>query len=220
MSAAVRARAGLRPGARGPEAMARRGELAPLTRLLQIMCGLGLAYALLMALRQPVRAEANVGATTIWLLWWPLAPFLALAVGRLWCAACPFAGLSDLADAAATRLGLRRRAPGQRAQSLSAVWLPVSLVLLGIAFLALGLEMSGAMTLLVVGLFAAGCVGLALLLKGRAWCRFACPLGATLGLYAGLGAWTLRPLGVSGVSGSSGSSGSFAGGPRIVPFKC
>ncbi|HEU5318674.1 MAG TPA: 4Fe-4S binding protein [Chloroflexota bacterium] len=172
-------------------------------RALQGGTGLALAGALALALRHPVRAESNVGATSIWLLWWPLVPFLALAAGRLWCAVCPFAGLSDAAGWLADRLHIRRRAPGRGLRAAAGVWLPLSMVLLGVAFLALGLEMSGPMTVLVVGVFAAGSVGLALAVHGRAWCRYACPLGASLGLYAAFARWRLAPAALAPGAGAA-----------------
>lgn len=202
MSSAAPARAAVLAADAAPP----RHSMAQLARVLQALAGAGLVFAFVLALRRPVRAESNVGASAVWLLWWPVVPFLALAAGRLWCAACPFAALADLTERVADRLvPWRRRAPGAAVRVASAWWLPAAIALLGVAFLALGLEMSGPLTAAVLALFAAGSAGLALALRGRAWCRYACPLGATLGLYARFSVWMLRPA---------------AAGARPRPFRC
>jgi hypothetical protein len=44
----------------------------------------------------PDTAHDNLGTALVWVLWWPLIPILFIAVGRFWCAVCPFGKLSDL----------------------------------------------------------------------------------------------------------------------------
>ena len=50
------------------------------------------AYELLAG---PSKAHENAGTALMWVLWWPLLPILYVLFGRLWCAVCPFAALSD-----------------------------------------------------------------------------------------------------------------------------
>lgn len=38
----------------------------------------------------------NFGTTMTWVLWWPIIPILFIALGRFWCAICPFGKLSDI----------------------------------------------------------------------------------------------------------------------------
>ncbi|WP_082687006.1 4Fe-4S binding protein [Bacillus sp. FJAT-27445] len=38
----------------------------------------------------------NFGTTMTWVLWWPVIPILFVALGRFWCAICPFGKLSDI----------------------------------------------------------------------------------------------------------------------------
>jgi polyferredoxin len=52
-----------------------------------------IVYALLFG---PGAASANLGTTLTWVLWWPLIPLLMFALGRFWCAICPFATVIDL----------------------------------------------------------------------------------------------------------------------------
>src|SRR5471030_929356 len=51
------------------------------------------AYELLAG---PPSAHDNAGTALMWVLWWPLLPIVYVLFGRFWCAACPFAALSDL----------------------------------------------------------------------------------------------------------------------------
>ena len=44
----------------------------------------------------PDSAHDNLGTALVWVLWWPLIPIIFVALGRFWCAVCPFGKLSDL----------------------------------------------------------------------------------------------------------------------------
>lgn len=48
------------------------------------------------ALFGPTNRAQNFGLAITWILWWPLIPLAFFLAGRLWCAICPFAWLSDL----------------------------------------------------------------------------------------------------------------------------
>lgn len=50
------------------------------------------AYQLLAG---PVTADRNPGTALMWVLWWPVLPITFVALGRFWCAVCPFGALSD-----------------------------------------------------------------------------------------------------------------------------
>jgi polyferredoxin len=43
-----------------------------------------------------VNPHRNFGTTMTWVLWWPIIPILFIAMGRFWCAICPFGKLSDI----------------------------------------------------------------------------------------------------------------------------
>ncbi len=125
----------------------------------------------------------NVGAALVWQLWWPLLPFLILLTARAWCAVCPFAALSSMAQR--TRPSaipvpppwVRRTGP----------WLAaISLALVGFLFLLLSLESNGPLTAILLLLFASATLAAGTLWRGRVWCRYLCPLGMMAGLYSRL----------------------------------
>ncbi|WNF36500.1 4Fe-4S binding protein [Bacillaceae bacterium IKA-2] len=43
-----------------------------------------------------VNSHRNWGTAMTWVLWWPLVPILFVALGRFWCAVCPFGKVSDI----------------------------------------------------------------------------------------------------------------------------
>ena len=65
-------------------------------------------YILYSLLWGPAAASANLGTSLTWVLWWPLIPLAMFAMGRFWCAICPFGTTIDLVQKAA---GLGRPVP-------------------------------------------------------------------------------------------------------------
>ncbi|MGE5619190.1 MAG: 4Fe-4S binding protein [Sphingomonadaceae bacterium] len=138
-----------------------------------------------LALRPPQRSEMNLGAALVWQLWWTLLPFFILLTARLWCAVCPFSALGDLAQR------LRRPAlplPPARLRAVGPWIAALGLAIMGFLFLLLSLESSGPFTALLLLALASGALVSSLLWRGRAWCRYLCPLGLMAGLYSRL-AW-------------------------------
>lgn len=43
-----------------------------------------------------INPSYNFGTSMTWVLWWPVIPILFLALGRFWCAVCPFGKISDI----------------------------------------------------------------------------------------------------------------------------
>lgn len=154
-------------------------------RTLQAPILVATAAAILLALRPPERSEMNPGAALVWQLWWTLLPFFILPTARLWCAVCPFSALGDLAQQ------LRRLTaplPPARLRAAGPWMAALGLAIMGFLFLLLSLESSGPFTALLLLAFASGALVSSLLWRGRAWCRYLCPLGLMAGLYSRL-AW-------------------------------
>lgn len=122
----------------------------------------------------------NPGAPLVWTLWWALLPISFLLVGRLWCAVCPFAWISDLVQ---KYLGQNRRVP---------VWLPkysfwiVDGIFLFITWFdrVYGMTTRPLMTGLVFLGLTIGVVICAVLYERRVFCRYVCFLGNVAGTYA------------------------------------
>ncbi|MBI5870301.1 MAG: 4Fe-4S binding protein [Actinobacteria bacterium] len=135
------------------------------------------------------RGEGNLATEVVWRLWWPLLPFVLLVGGRIWCGVCPFGGVSD----AASSLSKSRRTPPAWLRK-AGPWLGVFSVFgFGMAFLALGLEAdSGATGTILIGMVALPFM-LALLYRGRTFCRYLCPVGFITRAYSYF-SW-LRPHG-------------------------
>ena len=146
---------------------------------LQIGTGLGFLGVLLLAFVGGLPSR-NLSLHLTWGLWEPLAVFMVLILGRVWCAFCPVGGLSHLLS---TRFSfqlevpafMRRKAPFLSAAAIGIIiWAEVTWNLFsspeGTALLLLVFTLLA----LVLGLF----------FRKRAWCRYVCPLGALLGLLA------------------------------------
>ena len=66
----------------------------------------------------PSIAHRNLGSVYLWILWWPLVPFMLFFAARSWCAVCPIATLGDLVQRVP---GLGRR-PAPRLFVVAGIW--------------------------------------------------------------------------------------------------
>jgi polyferredoxin len=136
----------------------------------------------------PSAADENMGSVFTWVLWWPILPVLFLALGRFWCAICPFGVISDLVQ----KIGGRNR-PVPKFMKKYGIWfIDVMFVLITWAdhiFDIFGTPVyTGAMMLAIVtGVVVSGAVW-----QRRAWCRHLCFLGGLAGNYARNGMMELR----------------------------
>lgn len=136
----------------------------------------------------PQSPHDNAGTALVWVLWWPLLPVLFLALGRFWCAVCPFGWLSDQVQ---ELVGAHKRAP--KFLKSYGIWLIDALFLLitwadhvfGIVESPWG---SGVLLLLLMtGVIVSGA-----LYERRMFCRYVCFLGGVAGNYSRNGVVQLR----------------------------
>lgn len=141
--------------------------------------------------------EKNIATVLTWTLWWSGVVISIFFVGSGWCAICPW-------DAIATWLvrqklwkrgnetsSLNLRVP----KALRSVW-PALLMFVGLTWLELGVGVTvspyatALMALLMVVL---ATISLAIY-ERKAFCRYFCAVGRTIGAYSALAPIALRPL--------------------------
>jgi polyferredoxin len=136
----------------------------------------------------PQTAHDNAGTALVWVLWWPLLPLLFLALGRFWCAVCPFGWLSDQVQ---KLVGVHKRVP--KFLKSYGIWVIDALFILitwgdhvfGIVESPWG---SGVLLLmLTTGVIVSGA-----LYERRTFCRYVCFLGGVAGNYSRSGMVQLR----------------------------
>ena len=136
----------------------------------------------------PDSAHDNLGTALMWVLWWPLIPIFFIALGRLWCAVCPFGLINDLVQ---RLVGVE--APVPTFLKKYGVWIIDGMFLLitwsdlvfGIVESPWGSGML--LLLLTTAVVVSGAV-----LQRRAFCRYLCFLGGLSGNYARTGVLALR----------------------------
>ncbi len=136
----------------------------------------------------------NLATVGVWIAWW--AGLLLVAVplwGRAWCAVCPIGAVGDwiqrgaVLEPSARRLGMGRRWP----RAWRNLWLQ-NATFAGLALSSVVILTNPRVTALVLmGLLAAAACA-SLLFERRAFCRYVCPLGGFIGLYASLAPVELR----------------------------
>jgi polyferredoxin len=142
-------------------------------------------------------AERNIATVLTWNIWWAGLIVSVFFLGSAWCAICPW-------DALATWLVRRRlwkRATPNNSLNLKVprrmrnVW-PALLMLIALTWLELGVGittspyMTAMMALLMLVM---ATVSLAVY-EGKAFCRYFCPVGRTIGFYSQLAPVELRPI--------------------------
>lgn len=142
-------------------------------------------------------AERNVATTLTWTLWWSGVVISVFFVGSAWCAICPW-------DAIATWL-VRRRLwkRGSELASLNLtvpkivrnIW-PALMMFVVLTWLELGYGVTTspyATALLALLVVVLATISLAIY-ERKAFCRYFCPVGRTLGAYGGIAPIALRPI--------------------------
>ncbi len=142
-------------------------------------------------------AERNIATVLTWNIWWTGLIVSVFFMGSAWCAVCPW---DALASWLVKRRLWKRSSPDNRLnlkvpRRLRNVW-PALFMLIILTWLELGVgitnnpEMTAMMALIMVVL---ATVSLAIY-EGKAFCRYFCPVGRTIGFYSQLAAVELRPI--------------------------
>src|SRR5581483_9397465 len=137
-------------------------------------------YIIYSLLWGPGTASANLGTSLTWVLWWPLIPLAMFALGRFWCAVCPFGTTIDLVQRVA---GLGRPVPPFLKRY--GIWIiDAAFLLITWADHAFGIVESPRGSGYLLGLLVVGVVATGVLFERRAWCRYLCFLGGLSGNYS------------------------------------
>lgn len=122
--------------------------------------------------------DKNIATLLTWTIWWAAIIFTFVFVGRIWCAVCPVGAIQDWVG----KIGsLNKTIP----RHLRNIWLS-SFLFLGLTWLDSYSKIVNRPALtayLVIGLFAVASV-MAVIYKGRTFCRYVCPIGGLIGLYS------------------------------------
>jgi polyferredoxin len=135
-----------------------------------------------------VNPHRNFGTTMTWVLWWPIIPILFIAMGRFWCAICPFGKLSDIIRKI---VGIERPMP--KFLRKYGIWL-IDLFFIAITYsdhvwgIVESPRGSGYLLLLLVTMVVATSV----FYERRTFCKTLCFLGGLAGNYSRSGALELR----------------------------
>lgn len=144
--------------------------------------------------------ERNLATVLTWNLWWAGLILAIFFLGSAWCAVCPW---DTLAQWLVRRRIWRRAHPNNSLnlrvpRRLRSVW-PALGLLVGLSWLELGLGITldpHATALVALLLVVLATVTLAVF-RRKAFCRYFCPVGRTVGAYSQLAMVELRPIDAS-----------------------
>ncbi|RHW38890.1 4Fe-4S binding protein [Neobacillus notoginsengisoli] len=135
-----------------------------------------------------VNPSKNFGTTMTWVLWWPIIPILFIALGRFWCAICPFGKLSDI-----VRKLVGSERPMPKFLKKYGIWM-IDLFFIMITFsdhvwgIVESPRGSGYLLLVLVTMV----VGTSVFYERRTFCKTLCFLGGLAGNYSRAGSLELR----------------------------
>ncbi|PCK07912.1 MAG: hypothetical protein COA42_11805 [Alteromonadaceae bacterium] len=141
--------------------------------------------------------ERNIATSITWNLWWAGIVVAILFSGSAWCAICPW---DNIATCLVEHRLWRRSNSHTRLHLkvpviLRSVW-PASLLFIGFTWLELGVGIvsspyATAVLAVLMVVLATTCLAL---YEGKAFCRYMCPVGRTVGAYSQLSPVALRPI--------------------------
>lgn len=141
--------------------------------------------------------ERNIATVLTWNIWWSGLVFSIFFFGSAWCAVCPWDAIAQWL----VRRKLWRRAEPNNSLNLkvprwlATVW-PALFMFVALTWLELGVGITvdpyatAAVSLLMVVLATASLA----LFQRKAFCRYFCPVGRTVGFYSQLSPVELRPI--------------------------
>jgi polyferredoxin len=141
--------------------------------------------------------ERNIATVLTWNLWWAGLVFSVFFLGSAWCAVCPWDALAQWL----VRRRLWRRAQPNNSLNLRVprllqnVW-PALLLFIALTWLELGVGITVnpyATALVALLMVVLATVSLAVY-RRKAFCRYFCPVGRTVGFYSQLAPVELRPI--------------------------
>ncbi len=141
--------------------------------------------------------ERNLATVLTWNVWWAVLILSIFFAGSFWCAVCPWNTLAGWlvrrgrTGNAAPNNSLNLRVP----RILRNMW-PALALLTGLTWLELGTGLTGsprATAILALLMVVLAAVSLAIF-ERRAFCRYFCPVGRTVGFYSQLAPIELRPV--------------------------
>lgn len=136
----------------------------------------------------PTSPSANLGTSLTWVLWWPLIPLLMFALGRFWCAICPFGRLIDLVQSIA---GLHHPVPSFLKRY--GIWvIDATFIFITWSDHVWGIVESPRGSGYLLGLLVTAVVVTGVLYERRTWCRYLCFLGGLSGNYSRCSSLQLR----------------------------
>lgn len=122
--------------------------------------------------------DRNIATILMWTIWWAAIIFTFVFIGRVWCMMCPFGAAQDWIG---RLISFNKNFP----KPLRNIWLS-SFIFFGLTWWDSfsGIVNKPALTsYLLIGFFVIAS-GMALFFKGRAFCRYVCPIGGLIGLYS------------------------------------
>lgn len=141
--------------------------------------------------------ERNLATTFTWTLWWTGVIIAIYFTGTSWCAVCPWDTLANwlvrqrIWFKSPVMKGLSLRVP----KILRTVW-PASIMFIVLTWLELGLGITTspyATAVLAMSMVSLATISL-LLFERKAFCRYFCSIGRTIGAYAELSPFAVQPL--------------------------
>lgn len=124
------------------------------------------------------QGDRNMATLLMWTIWWAAIIFTFVFVGRVWCMMCPVGALQDW-------MGRLVKAVRQFPKGFRNIYLS-SFVFFGLTWWDSysGIVNKPALTAyLLLGFF--GVAGaMALVFRGRTFCRYVCPIGGLIGIYS------------------------------------
>jgi len=133
-----------------------------------------------------VLRNTNLDNLLIWAYWWPLMVIIAILFGRIWCTVCPM----ELVTFLFSRVGLKRKVPSFLRSGYGITILYGIVLLIGVHTLAIHRV---PMRMAIYLLFLLGLASFAgFIFERRAFCRYLCPVGYLLGLYAHISPFEYR----------------------------